>query len=366
MNTFTDVKEGDWYYDAVYWAGKNGVVTGTEFKPGDTATRGQALTFLWRAAGEPATVLKVSPYTDVTEPDWYYTPVLWGFENGLISTAADGQFHADGTLTRAQAITFLCRALEGAPTESKRSFVDVREDDWYFDAANWALETGVVGLDVTHAFDPDDDVTRAQLITFLYRAFDPGAKKASTTAPPPEGFRELGISAESAGVERTYAMTTSGDNGPGTVRITPIDYEIFDEDEAAGYPAREGWEYRDVSFSITLPGNDHYVWWRCVEDYYNTNASISGARWGDDRTTLTFPILWNGEIVDCTLWYDSYEPDGYTLYRYITAQVPKGYDGIVVGFQNGAMSDFGEHGFLNEYYTGPEDFALFRLDGQAD
>lgn len=365
VNTFTDVHEGDWYYDAVLWAGKNGIVSGTEFKPGDPANRGQALTFLWRAAGEPETILKVSPYTDVREGDWYYTPVLWGFENGLISTASDGQFHADGSLTRAQAITFLCRALEGAPRESKRNFSDVREGDWYFDTANWALENGVVGRDSTWGFYPDQTVTRAQFVTFLHRAYDPSAKKADNGTPAPDGFREHGIPAESATSNSIRSLSTTnyaGDHA-GTLTSYVVCYEVFEE----GYdlPRRDGWEYHDLDVYLENYYSSDLYCYVYVIDYYNTYASDHG--WSCSEAGDAFidyvPIVWNGEIVECEVRIE-WCADERGGHDYVTAQVPKGYDGLVFTIL-GTGLDYDSSDYLIDYYD-PAEVVTYRLDGRAD
>ena len=361
VNPFADVSEGDWYYDAVMWAGKNGVVSGTQFSPAEPANRGQALTFLWRAAGEPASKLKVSPYTDVTEGDWYYTPVLWGFENGLISTAADGQFHADGELTRAQAITFLCRAQEGAPERSTRSFVDVRETDWYFDTANWALEAGIVSRDATCAFRPDDAVTRAQFVTFLHRAYDPAARLNDTGDPPLEGFAEYGIPVESAQGNRVQSFPSrTGSGEVVTIAVSVASYEIYEE--GYGLERIDGWEYRDMDLYIE-GGNGSFVFIWDTYDYYRTKACEEGDEWTDDEEYY-LPVYHNGEFTDCVLWID-WDPNDYgnDAHLYVTALVPKGYDGLVFALFNDDLNT--DIPYLADYYS-PGDFALVRMDGQAD
>ena len=128
---FTDVSENDWYYEPVLWASQKSIVSGDTFYPDDWCERAQALTFLWRAKGKPSPNLKVSPFTDVKEGDYFYEPVLWAFENGLISVSDDGQFHPTDATTRAQAVTFLYRA-EGSPAQSGiASFGDVGSEDWF-------------------------------------------------------------------------------------------------------------------------------------------------------------------------------------------------------------------------------------------
>lgn len=357
INPFTDVKEGDWYYDAVMWAGKNGVVTGTEFKPDDLATRGQALTFIWRAAGEPEPALKVSPFNDVKEGDWYYKPVLWGFENGLISTG-DGQFRSGDDLTRAQAVTFLSRATDGSPKGHGRNFWDATAEDWYFDAANWALEQGIVGRDDRYAFFPNNNMSRSNLITMLYRAFDPDAPRAATAPPDASGFAALGINIDVDNFGPKYYNTFTKNGKAITYSAVVTDYRVFEE--ADGYPKWDGYEYRVMTIEFTRAtesdgsGTTHLI---MMDDYYNTKLNQSSYR-QDDNEIFTFTVLYNGELVDYTLWQRTEAITGGIRCTW-TATVPKGYDGVVVGYQNNSLSSSGKS--LGEYYTVPEDFAAFRM-----
>ena len=166
---YYDVDETDWYYDAVMWAARNGIAGGNMFLPEEPCERAQALTFLWRTKGMPKPSLKVSPFTDVTEKDYFYKPVLWAFENGLISVSDDGQFHPGDATTRAQAVTFLYRA-EGPPAQSgTSSFGDVGTDEWYAPAVIWAESRGLISPD--SSFNPEDACVRAVYITFLYRCY---------------------------------------------------------------------------------------------------------------------------------------------------------------------------------------------------
>lgn len=166
---FDDVSESDWYYEAVQWAAGESIVSGTTFNPTGDCTRAQALTFLWRAKGKPEPNLKVSPFTDASDGDYFYAPVLWAFENGLISLSGDGKFHPDDAATRAQAVTFLYRA-EGSPkTHGTSQFSDVKDTDWFAPQAVWALEKGL--LSSGGAFYPDGKASRAIYVTLLYRLY---------------------------------------------------------------------------------------------------------------------------------------------------------------------------------------------------
>ena len=362
-NSFTDVSDDDWYRDAVGWAAENGIVSGTEFHPADLTDRGQALTFLWRAAGKPDAELTVSPYSDVSDDDWYYTPVLWGFEHGIITAAADGQFHAEGMLTRAQAITFLCRAMEGKPVGTARSFADVTEEDWYFSAANWALEQGIVGRGSSWCFDPDADITRAQFVTFLHRAYDPDAAKPDTDAPASEGFRALGIDADVDDLGRKTFRTVTRGGDTVTINAEVSDYRSFESDNAL--PKKDGYEWRVMKLHLWVRNTSTartYLVSLLDSSYYDLRLYEDSAAEGENGVTVHTVIV-DGVPAELTEWWlqDGAETvEGFHhVYVTWTASVPAGYDGLVVGFRNRSIDAAGAH--LDEYYTDASDFALFRM-----
>ena len=169
---FTDVPTSAYYYDAVLWAVENGVTEGTSattFSPDMSCTRAQMVTFLWRAAGSPEPVTTTNPFTDVNSGVYYYDAVLWAVEQGITSGTSATTFAPDATCTRAQTVTFLYRAA-GSPAVSGGSFSDVSADAYYADAVAWAVSESVtVGTSDT-TFSPDMNCTRAQIVTFMYRA----------------------------------------------------------------------------------------------------------------------------------------------------------------------------------------------------
>ena len=168
---FEDVAEGTYYHDAVLWAVENGItagVTETLFAPGQACTRAQMVTFLWRAAGSPAPTATENPFTDVAESAYYHDAVLWAAENGITGGTSAGTFSPNATVTRAQTVTFLYRAA-GAPAVSGGSFADVEADAYYADAVVWAAEQGITSGTTAETFSPAQACTRAQIVTFLYR-----------------------------------------------------------------------------------------------------------------------------------------------------------------------------------------------------
>ena len=172
-NPFVDVAEKDYFYDAVLWGVENGVVKGmdeTHFEPETVCTRAQALTFLWRANGMPQPKTTTNPFVDVDASAYYYDAVLWGVENGIVKGMDETHFEPDTACSRAQALTFLWRA-KGMPQASGTTFADVPANAYYAQAVAWGVENGIVkGMDETH-FEPDTLCQRAHAVTFLWRAY---------------------------------------------------------------------------------------------------------------------------------------------------------------------------------------------------
>ena len=172
-NPFTDVPAGSYYEDAVIWAVDKGITTGasaTAFDPDGICTRAQIVTFLWRAAGSPAAKSSAMPFADVKAGSYYYDAVLWAVEQGITKGTGDTMFSPDATCTRAQIVTFLWRA-NGSPAASGNSaFTDVASDAYYAAAVTWAEKNGVTGGIGGGLFGSDNNCTRAQVVTFIYRS----------------------------------------------------------------------------------------------------------------------------------------------------------------------------------------------------
>lgn len=172
-NPFTDVFEYDYYYEPVLWAYQNGITSGidsTHFVPDQACTRGQVVTFLWRAMGKPEPESDDNPFVDLQKGTYYYNAVLWAYQNGITAGIDKTHFAPDDTVTRGQFVTFLYRA-KGTPDYSvENPFIDVQNGTFYKDAVLWAYENGITsGNDATH-FLPDQDCTRGQVAAFLYRS----------------------------------------------------------------------------------------------------------------------------------------------------------------------------------------------------
>lgn len=169
--SFTDVPSGAYYYDAVTWAVEQGITSGTStttFSPSASCTRAQMVTFLWRAAGSPAPRGGVNPFADVQSGSYYYDAVLWAVEQGITSGTSATTFSPDAAVTRGQTVTFLYRAAGSPAAGGSNSFGDVASNTYYASAVQWAVGKGVISGTSATTFSPNDDCTRAQIVTFLY------------------------------------------------------------------------------------------------------------------------------------------------------------------------------------------------------
>ena len=172
LNLFVDVKASDYFYDAVLWAAEKGVTSGTDalhFSPNAPCTRAQIVTFLWRAAGSPAPK-NMSSFTDVPADAFYAKAVAWAVENGITGGTGDGKFSPDATCTRAQAVTFLYRASGAPAVTGNAAFSDVATNAYYAAAVKWAEKNGITGGIGGGLFGSNNNCTRAQIVTFLYRS----------------------------------------------------------------------------------------------------------------------------------------------------------------------------------------------------
>ena len=172
-NSFSDLAPSDFCYDAVMWAVGRDITGGIgnyTFGPNLPCIRAQAVTFLWRAAGSPEPETRAMPFTDVPVGSYYYNAVLWAIENGITEGTSDTMFSPDATCSRAQIVTFLWRA-GGSPVASGNSaFTDVASDAYYAAAVIWAEKNDITGGIGGGLFGSNNDCTRGQIVTFIYRS----------------------------------------------------------------------------------------------------------------------------------------------------------------------------------------------------
>ncbi len=172
---FTDVADPSaYYYNPVYWAADNGITSGTSpttFSPGKSCTRGQIVTFLWKAMGSPEPSSTNNPFTDVKPTDYFYKPVLWAKENGITSGKTATTFEPGSPCTRGQIVTFLWIAKgRPEPSSTENPFTDVKTTDYFFKPVLWAKENGITSGTSATSFSPGNTCTRAQAMTFLWIA----------------------------------------------------------------------------------------------------------------------------------------------------------------------------------------------------
>ncbi len=173
--SFSDVPASAYYYDAVAWAAENEITLGTDkthFSPEQRCTRGQIVTFLWRALGKTEPNSGLSNFSDVKKNAYYEKAVRWAVEEGITNGTGKGKFSPEEGCTRAQAVTFLWRAAgEPEPSRTAKSFSDVKQGSYYEKAVKWAVEKGITAGTGNGKFSPEDRCTRAQIVSFLYRAY---------------------------------------------------------------------------------------------------------------------------------------------------------------------------------------------------
>ena len=169
---FTDVSTDDYYYEAVKWAAEQGITSGIGnglFSPDSPCTRAQIVTFLWRTAGSPEPKT-LNSFNDVVSGSYYEKAVAWAVENGITVGTSATTFSPEATCTRAHAVTFLAREAK-ATASGSAGFRDVADNAYYAEAVKWATDNGITNGIGGGLFGPDNDCTRAQIVTFLWRLY---------------------------------------------------------------------------------------------------------------------------------------------------------------------------------------------------
>ena len=174
-NPFTDVAKNQYYYEPVLWAVNHtpqitAGTSATTFAPAATCTRGQVVTFLWRAAGCPEPKSTKNPFTDVKSSDYFFKAVLWAAEKGITAGTSATTFAPGAPCTRAHVVTFLWRANEKPSASGKNPFSDVKTGQYYTDAVLWAVSRNITAGTSATTFSPSNPCTRGQIVTFLWRA----------------------------------------------------------------------------------------------------------------------------------------------------------------------------------------------------
>ena len=172
--SFTDVHEGDYFYQPVLWAVENDITAGTSdttFSPNQACTREQAMMFLWKAAGKPQPTSSYNPFTDVKPDAYYYDAVLWAVEKNITSGVSDTKFGTGTPCTRGQIMTFLYKAAGSPSVSGNNPFRDVRQGDYFYSPVLWAVRNGITSGTSATEFSPAQSCTRGQIVTFLYKHY---------------------------------------------------------------------------------------------------------------------------------------------------------------------------------------------------
>lgn len=174
---FQDVTKDYYFYKEIKWADKEGIISGMYgdyFSPDEACTRGQAMTFIWRASGSPEPSPEfLNPFPDVPSDMYYHDAILWAVQRGITRGTIEGTFWPDGPITRGQAMVFLYRAVGSPEVDDEKAlpFEDISSSDYYETAVRWAIENKITNGLAENAFLAHDPCTRAQMVTFLYRCF---------------------------------------------------------------------------------------------------------------------------------------------------------------------------------------------------
>ncbi|MBP1570838.1 MAG: S-layer homology domain-containing protein [Oscillospiraceae bacterium] len=174
-NPFKDVANGVYYFEPVLWAVENNITSGTSataFSPDLSCTRGQTVTFLWRAAGCPKPTLTENPFTDVAPGSYYYDAVLWAVEKGITTGMTETTFEPDATVNRAQTVTFLWRSAAKPEVSVANPFTDVKAGEYFEKAVLWAASENITTGTSATTFAPNSECTRGQIVTFIYRLYN--------------------------------------------------------------------------------------------------------------------------------------------------------------------------------------------------
>lgn len=171
---FKDVHSGDYFYNPVKWAVENGITSGTSataFSPNAGCTRAQAMTFLWKAAGQPEPTRTSNPFRDVKSSDYYYKAVLWAVENNITAGTSATTFGPNEGCTRGQIMTFLYKAAGSPSVSGSNPFRDVASGDYFYRPVLWAVRNNITAGTSATTFSPNDGCTRGQIVTFLYKHY---------------------------------------------------------------------------------------------------------------------------------------------------------------------------------------------------
>ena len=358
-NPFRDLPEDSPCYEACLWALDHGVLKGDAVDPAAVVSKAQAVTFLWRAMGAQAPAAGDCPFPDAVAGEYYYEPVLWCLEQGILSADADS-LQPEAPLTRSVAVSLLYKATNGSPAGDAPVFLDVPKDAWYAAQAIWAYEQGVVPLDGSLCFLPNSTLTRGEFLSWLARALEP-ALALEPAQPKQESFRKLGISINLTAGGAVPLQAAPKESPDQSLRLTveAQSYEIFDSRE--GYSGREGYTWHLATFLVTGPENDYDLLASC-QDANNVRLFWQTREEQEDGSYTAWVLAEDGSVQTVLVRPVRREAAKDAICQYTLAvQVPSGYDGLCFCLCDSAKA-WDEGQCLADVYTSKEDFALFRMD----
>ena len=363
-NPFLDVEEDGDYYPLYLWNYENGVIEEGNVDEYAILSKGETVTLLWKAMGSPKVEDTGLPFTDVTAADDCYPALLWAVQAGVVSGTGDDAFQPETDAIRAQAFTFIYRAVGADGSTAPRAFADTREGKYYYDASNWGYGVGIIFRDEYYSFYPDDTVERGQFLCWLARTFEP-TLRLEVADWEGDSFDSFGIAANLRfGSDAYFLCETQADPSVEKQLLVSIeDYRRFES--AEGYEAKEGYEWRVVTFLIDY-GEES------AKDYaFNIHAryhdsyhmSLFDARYDNSRSDYyTSWVISEGVPMEITMMPMTYERVDGALFRVTeAARVPAGYDGLTVCVSGDAhFAALGQS--LAEVYEDSSYCAIFRFD----
>lgn len=298
---FTDLKVGAFYYDAVDWAVEQGITSGTsaeKFSPKSTCTRGQVVSFLWRAAGSPA-VSGSNPFTDVSSDKYYYNAVLWAVEQGITSGVSADRFNPSGSCTRAQVVSFLWRAAGSPAVSASNPFADVSSDKYYYNAVLWAVGNSITSGVSAGSFAPASVCTRAQVVSFLHRFYNPLFANIQATVYKKDSeqkMRTIGnpinLGALGKGEYFTFDISLKNQSAQ-SVRVD-TSYALINGERVAGW----------ASFSLDPGGGTYFHVYCSTVEHFQAVGSYTVELYINEQklTQKTFAVINQPPATNEVLW----------------------------------------------------------------
>lgn len=364
VNPFADLTVDDPCYPEYLWAYEHGLVHGNQFASETVLTRGDAITMLWKAYGSPTAAQDDMPFQDVTVSDNCYPAVLWAFGAKLISVPEDASFHPNDVMNRDQASLILCLAAGGDGSGQPKAYLDVSSKKYFYGAVNWGCAAGIFERNDDFRFRPTDPLLRGEFACWLARVHEP-AFALNPSIPEGDSFADYGIEINLQ-QNGTAFFNAQAQNDPTVTRrlkVTAESYELFDQ--AEGYPARDGYEWRRGVFLIGYGDEDADSFVYSLYADVNSMNYVSLFEHSSQRSedgTKTAWIIYNGipqKVYVSPLIAEKVEN---ALYRVSYAvQVPIGYDSIVVRF-NSVENEFSTGELFYEKYNDPANFVFFQYE----